>query len=139
MRILTRILGFIDIGIGLVFLVVAAASMVSLPGKYSTYGSEPEDLYALVLYASVGIWFGATLLRVGWLTFKRVAIRFSTSPGLCVSLVVVVIILLALALLDISGPSDPGVYGLRYLLLAVAPVVLSYLLATSQKDSGRHS
>lgn len=134
---MSRLLGFLDLLLGVVFAVLALASLSGVPTAFGRLAEEPEDFYGLLFLFAASATIGAAAAVVGWVLVRR---RFvwRISFGRAASLSAALSVVLVLVSLIGFWPDDPASRELRLLLLPAALLGASFFLLRrthQQQDS----
>lgn len=122
-----RAIGWLDMLIGVVFLLLGLLAVSSAPGAFARLDQEPEDFWGL-LFLSIACWaVGAVVILVG-----RTLVRGSSpgwsSPVLVSRLSLLAAVILALTAVVGFWPEDPGSGELRLLVVPAVILMVSHLL-----------
>lgn len=124
---MSRILGSLDLLLGVLFGVLALVALSGVPAAFERLEKEPEDFYGLLFLFGTSAVIGAAAALVGWVLVRR---RFfwivSINKAAALSAALSVALVLA-SLLGFS-PDDPASRELRLLLLPAALFGASFLL-----------
>lgn len=121
-----RAIGWIDLLIGVVFLLLGLLAPSSAPGAFASLGQEPEDFWGLVFLSIACSAVGAVVILVGWTLVRGSPPR--GSPVLVSRLSLLVAVIVALAAAVGFWPDDPGSGELRLLMVPALILMISHLL-----------
>jgi len=121
-----RLLGVIDLLLGLVLLGLGIFALSGIPGQFADRVREPEDFYGLIFLFVLTIFLASVTLWIGTLLFRRRGFSWQATPVLWVGGILTSVLLVGVAMLDLVGPNRPGTYGLRVLLIPAIALGLSH-------------
>lgn len=121
-----RAIGWLDVLLGVVFLLLGLLAVSSAPGALARVDQEPEDFWGLV-FLSFACWtVGAAVILVGATLVRGSATRWG-SPVLVSRLSLLAGVVLGLTAVVGFWPEDPGSGELRLLLVPAAILMISHL------------
>lgn len=122
-----KTIGWLDVLIGVVFLLLGLLAVSCAPGAFDRLGQEPEDFWGLI-FLSMACWgIGAGAILIGWTLVRGNPPRWA-SPGLVSRLSLVGAAIVALTAAVGFWPDDPGSGELRFLVVPAAILLISHLL-----------
>jgi len=121
-----RAIGWLDVMVGVLFLLLGLLALSSAPGAFARLAKEPEDFWGLVFLSIACAAVGAVVILVGWTLVRGSPPR--GSPTLVSRLSLLVAVIVALAAAVGFWPDDPGSGELRLLVVPAAILAISHLL-----------
>lgn len=121
-----RAIGWLDLLVGGVFLLLGLLALSSAPGAFARLGQEPEDFWGLVFLSIACSAVGAVVILIGWTLVRGSPPR--GSPVLVSRLSLLVAVIVALAAAVGFWPDDPASGELRLLVVPAVILVISHLL-----------
>lgn len=122
---MSRILGGLELGIGIVFLVFSLWTLSGVPGAIERLSQEPEDLYGLIFTFILCLSVGGVAAATGLIILRKKPLWQFSSKKIAVLNVLGVLLLSALALVGLLF-NDPGSKELVLLFIPAVIMATSY-------------
>jgi hypothetical protein len=85
----------------------------------------------LIVLFVLGILLAIPMIKIGRLVAGGRDFEWRTNPILWSAGIIVILVLGTLASLDVFGPDDPGIFGVRIMFVPMITMVVAYLLRRS--------
>ena len=130
-----KLIGVANLAFSLLFFVAGGVAFAGAPTQYADRVREPEDFYGLLFLFGLATAIGLVFLLLGNQLVRERNFSLRSSPFLWGASAFVSLALLALGLLDIVGPTDPGTFGLRIMFVPALMIGLAMYLSASHSRS----